>query len=138
MDIHQLPTLNACLNFTAAILLILGYKAIKRNNRKLHQQLMIAALICSAAFLTSYLIYHFNVPGMTRYQGEGIFRFIYFSILITHIPLAVLIVPFVIAAVIYAIQGNFQRHTQITKYLLPVWLYVSVTGVLIYLMLYVF
>jgi len=138
LDVHQLPTLNAILNGTAALFLISGYRAIKQKNQALHKKFMIAALICSTLFLTSYIYYHFNVQGITKYLGEGMLRFIYFFILLTHIPLAVLIVPFVIAAVIFAIQGNFEKHVQITRWLYPVWMYVSITGVLIYLLLYIF
>ena len=94
-----------------------------------------AALIASTLFLGFYLIYHFAV-GVTRYQGKGIARFIYFTILLTHTPLAVVIVPFSLAAVYHALRGNFVSHTRITRWLFPVWLYVSITGVVIYFMLY--
>lgn len=99
---------------------------------------MMTALAASFLFLCSYLTYHFLHQGLTRYQGEGIWRFIYFFILLTHTPLAAVIVPFCIAAVYFAFKGNFKKHTAITVWLLPVWMYVSLTGVLIYLMLYVF
>jgi putative membrane protein len=100
--------------------------------------LMLAALAASFLFLCSYLTYHFFYHGFTRYQGEGILRPIYFFILLTHTPLAVLIVPFCVAAVYFAFKGNFKKHTAITRWLLPTWMYVSLTGVLIYFMLYVF
>ena len=138
MDLHNLPTLNATLNGLAGILLFLGWRAIKAKDQKRHQKLMIAALVTSVAFLISYIIYHTQVRGVTHYQGEGIWRGIYFFILLTHTPLAVLIVPVSLMAVWHAYHKNFRKHTRITKWLLPVWLYVSVTGVLIYLMLYVF
>ena len=96
-----------------------------------------AALIASTLFLGFYLTYHLSV-GTTRYQDEGISRIIYFTILLTHTPLAVAIVPFSLMAVYHALRGNFVSHTRITRWLFPVWLYVSVTGVLIYLMLYQF
>jgi len=99
---------------------------------------MIAALAASFVFLCSYLTYHYLHPGVTRYQGEGLLRIVYFTILLTHTPLAVLIVPFCLTAVYHAIKGNFEKHTRITRWLFPVWMYVSVTGVIIYLMLYVF
>lgn len=99
---------------------------------------MIGALCASAIFLSSYLYYHFNVGAVTRYTGTGIGRAVYFFILFTHVPLATLIVPFVFLAVREAALGRFDRHTRITRWLWPVWLYVSVTGVLIYLMLYKF
>lgn len=138
MDYHILPTLNACLNFSAGVFLFLGYRAIKARNIKAHKKFMICALVVSTLFLCSYLTYHYLSPGVTRYQREGVFKFIYFFILLTHTPLAAIIVPFCIAAVYFAIKGNFARHVKITRWLYPVWLYVSVTGVLIYLMLYVF
>ena len=134
----HLPTLNASLNAAATVFLLLGWRAIRRGNVSHHKRYMLGALTASALFLASYLIYHLTVHGVTRYQGEGLWRIIYFTILLTHTPLAALIVPFVLAAVWYAVRGDFIRHTRITRKLLPVWLYVSVTGVLIYLMLYVF
>ncbi len=133
-----LPTINACLNGLSFIFLFLGWRAIKARDQQRHKQLMLMALTASFLFLCSYLTYHFLHQGLTRYQGEGIWRFIYFFILLTHTPLAAIIVPFCIAAVYFAFKGNFKKHTAITRWLLPVWMYVSLTGVLIYLMLYVF
>jgi len=139
IDPHYLPTLNACLNGTAAVLLVLGWRAIKQGKREAHKQLMVSALIVSALFLCSYLTYHFMIHGaVTRYQGSGVWRLVYFTVLLTHTPLAAIIVPFCITAVYHAYKQNFSAHVKITKWLLPVWLYVSVTGVVIYLMLYVF
>ena len=139
MDPHNLPTLNACLNATAGILLFFGWRAIKQGKREVHQKFMIAALICSVLFLCSYISYHVLKEGIvTRYPGEGIVRFIYYAILITHTPLAVIIVPFCLIAVYHAYRHNFAAHVKITKWLFPVWMYVSVTGVVIYLMLYIF
>ncbi len=138
MNVSFLPTVNACLNFTAFVFLMLGYFAIKKGDRKCHQQMMIGALIASTLFLVSYLTYHALHPGVTRYQKEGVLRVIYFFILGTHTPLATIIVPFCIAAVYQAIKGNFNAHKKITRWLWPVWIYVSLTGVLIYLMLYIF
>ena len=134
----HLPTLNACLNFTAGVLLFLGWRAIRNKKSAVHKKFMIAALACSFLFLVSYLTYHLTTVGITRYQGQGIMRFIYFTILLTHTPLAVLIVPFALAAVYFALREDFKRHVAITRWLLPVWLYVSLTGVFIYLMLYIF
>ncbi|MBI5150311.1 MAG: DUF420 domain-containing protein [Candidatus Omnitrophica bacterium] len=136
--ISWFPTINASLNATAAVLLFLGWRAIKSKNTVVHKRFMIAALVASTLFLVSYLTYHLTVAGVTRYQGQGISRFIYFLILLTHTPLAVMIVPFCLAAVYFAVRGDFKRHVRITKWLLPVWMYVSVTGVLIYFMLYIF
>jgi len=138
MDISNLPTLNACLNAAAGVLLFSGWRAIKQGKKEVHQKFMIAALICSALFLCSYVTYHVLKEGVvTRYTGEGIIRVIYFTILLTHTPLAVIIVPFCIIAVYHAYRQNFVAHVKITKWLFPVWMYVSVTGVLIYLMLYI-
>ena len=138
MGVHDLPTLNATLNGLAGILLFFGWCAIKSGNEKLHQKLMLCALTVSTAFLISYVTYHSLVKGVTHYKGEGIWRVIYFFILSTHTPLAVIIVPFSLIAVWHAYHKNFKKHTRITKWLLPVWMYVSLTGVLIYLMLYIF
>ena len=138
MNSPHLPTLNACLNLTAGILLFLGWRAIRNKKSAVHKKFMIAALVASFLFLISYLTYHLTTMGVTRYQGQGIPRFIYFSVLLTHTPLAVIIVPFCLRAVYFALRGDFARHVRITKWLLPVWMYVSVTGVLIYLMLYIF
>ena len=133
----NLPILNASLNATAGILLFLGWRAIKQGKQKVHQKFMITALCISVLFLCSYLTYHY-FEGVHRYQGQGIWRPIYFFILGTHTPLAVIIVPFCLTAVYHAVRGNFQKHTRITKWLFPTWMYVSVTGVIIYFMLYVF
>ena len=139
IDPHNLPPVNACLNGAAGFFLILGWRAIKQGNRGLHQRFMTLALICSALFLCSYVSYHVMIKGVvTRYQGEGLVRVVYFFILATHTPLAAIIVPFSIAAVYQAYRKNFVAHVRITRWLLPAWMYVSVTGVLIYLMLYVF
>lgn len=138
MDISILPTINACLNFTAFMFLTLGFFAIKKGDRKKHQKMMISALISSSLFLISYITYHSLHPGVTHYQKEGISRTIYFFILGTHTPLAAIIVPFCIAAVYQAIKGDFEKHKKITRWLWPVWMYVSLTGVIIYLMLYIF
>lgn len=137
MDITILPTINACLNFSAGVLLLLGYKAIKRGDQISHRKLMVAALVVSTVFLVSYLTYH-HFHGSTKYTKEGMIRLVYFTILITHTPLAALVVPSCITAVYFALKGDFRAHVRITKWLYPVWMYVSVTGVVIYLMLYVF
>ena len=139
MNIAYFPTINACLNGLAGVLLFFGWRAIKANQRERHRSLMIAAVITSALFLCSYVTYHVLKEGVvTRYEGEGLLRWVYFAILLTHTPLAMLIVPFVIRAVWLALKGEYKRHARITRWLLPVWLYVSVTGVLIYFMLYIF
>ena len=132
------PTINASLNLIAAIFLLLGYRAIKEKKQLVHRRYMIMALCASALFLISYVSYHAMVGTVTRYEGEGILRVLYFFILLTHTPLAVLILPFVVASVYLAVKGNYAAHTKITRWLWPVWMYVSLTGVAIYLMLYVF
>ncbi len=132
------PTINASLNFTAGLLLLCGWLAIKRKDQELHRQYMTAALICSALFLVCYVSYHAMMHGVvTKYQGAGIKKLVYFTILVTHTILAVIIVPFCLRAVWHAKRGDFVRHTRITRWLYPVWMYVSVTGVVIYLMLYI-
>jgi len=136
MSLPLLPTINASLNGIAAVLLFLGWRAIKSGNRERHKTIMIAALLTSGAFLVCYLYYHFTAVGITRYQGQGIMRLIYFVILLSHTPLATLMTPFILAAVYFAWRGRFETHTRITRWVWPVWMYVSVTGVLIYVMLY--
>ncbi len=138
MNLPILPTINASLNGLAGIFLVLGFLAIKRRNVALHQYCMRSAFTSSALFLCTYLYYHLTSAGITRYKGQGIWKGIYFFVLGTHTPLAVLIVPFIILAIRHAYKGDFVKHTRITRWLYPTWLYVSVTGVIIYLMLYVF
>ncbi|KAB2861325.1 MAG: DUF420 domain-containing protein [Anaerolineae bacterium] len=133
----DLPTLNAILNTTAAILLSLAYYFIKHDRWKAHRATMIAAVVVSAMFLTSYLIYHAQV-GSKPYEGEGILRIIYFLILIPHVILAAVNVPFILLTLWRAYKDPFDgRHRKIARYVWPVWIYVSVTGVLVYIMLYV-
>lgn len=137
MEISVFPTINACLNFSAGVLLLFGFRAIKRGDQATHRKFMIAALVMSTLFLISYLTYHY-LHGSTKYTKEGLLRVVYFTILLTHTPLAALIVPFCLAAVYFAVKGDFRKHVRITKWLYPAWMYVSVTGVVIYLMLYIF
>ena len=134
----SLPLLNATLNGTSGIFLILGFIAIKKGNQKRHATWMIAAFTTSILFLISYLYYHFTVRLVTHYPGKGIWRVVYFFILGTHTPLAGLVAPASLAAIWFAAKKKFETHKKITRWLWPVWLYVSVTGVVIYLMLYVF
>jgi len=133
-----LPTINASLNATAGILLIFGGIAIKNKQVEAHKKIMISAFYCSALFLCCYLYYHLTSRGISHYQGKGILRIIYFLVLIPHTLLAVTIVPFIIMAIRYALRGEIDKHTRITRKLYPTWLYVSVTGVVVYLMLYIF
>jgi uncharacterized membrane protein YozB (DUF420 family) len=134
---HDLPAVNACVNGLAALLLLGGRAAVRRGRRELHRTLMLGAVAMSALFLASYFYYHFNVKLVTRYAGDGADRILYLGILITHVVLAPLVVPFSLAAIWQAWRGRLDRHVRITRWLWPVWLYVSVTGVAIYLMLYV-
>jgi uncharacterized membrane protein YozB (DUF420 family) len=137
MSISQLPALNAILNSVSAILLITGYFFIRQKNIKAHRTSMISAFVTSTLFLTSYLIYHFSKElGPTRFLGEGIIRPVYFLILITHTALAIVIVPMVLVTFSRALKKRFDPHRKIARWTLPIWLYVSVTGVIVYLMLY--
>ena len=130
-----LPHLNAALNASSFVLLISGYYFIRRKRVIAHRNCQIAALTTSVVFLISYLTYHYH-HGVTRFAGQGIARPIYFTILTTHTFLAAVIVPFVIITVRRAKRGDFQRHKRIARVTLPMWLYVSITGVIVYLMLY--
>jgi putative membrane protein len=130
-----LPHLNAALNASSFILLSSGYVFIRRKNVKAHRNCQLAALTASVLFLISYLTYHAH-HGVTRFAGQGIARPIYFTILFTHTFLAAVIVPLVIITVRRAKRGDFQRHKRIARVTLPMWLYVSITGVVVYVMLY--
>lgn len=133
--VSSLPHLNAFLNGTSAVLLIFGYFFIRKGNIAAHRTCQISALAVSLLFLASYLTYHFN-HGATRFTGQGLARPLYFTILTSHTVLAVVIVPLVIVTVFRAIRADFVRHRKIARVTLPLWLYVCVTGVIVYLMLY--
>jgi putative membrane protein len=135
MSVTDLPSLNATLNLISAIFLTLGYMFIRQGKPERHKKMMVAALITSALFLTSYLIYHYAV-GSVPYPHHDWTRPVYFAILIPHVILAALMVPFVLMAVYYAMRERFDKHTRITRWLWPVWMFVSVSGVVVYLMLY--
>ena len=135
MGISDLPALNATLNSISTIFIAAGWYLIRRGHWRQHIACMIAAITTSAAFLVSYLIYHAHA-GSVRFTGQGIVRPIYFTILITHILLAFIILPLVIATVVPALRRRWGSHTRVGRWTMPVWLYVSVTGVLVYLMLY--
>jgi putative membrane protein len=130
-----LPPLNAGLNACAAVLLALGWRAVKRGDRALHARLMTSAFAASSLFLVSYLAYHF-VHGDTRFWGTGALKAAYLALLASHVLLSMLVVPLSLAAFFFAWQQRFDAHKRITRVLLPVWLYVSVTGVAVYLLLY--
>ena len=133
--ISYLPHLNACLNATSAVLLFTGYAFIRSRNVAAHRACQIAALVVSLLFLASYLTYHYH-HGSTRFQGTGIVRPIYFTLLTSHTILAVVIVPLVALTFYRALRNDFARHRRIARITLPLWLYVSITGVIVYLMLY--
>jgi len=135
MNLSDLPTLNAILNSTCAVFLILGFRYIKNGDQQSHKKMMILALVVSGMFLISYVIYHYNVPS-TPYPHHDWTRPVYFAILLPHIILAAIMGPFIIAAVIFAFKGKFETHKKIVKWIWPVWIFVSVSGVVIYLMLY--
>lgn len=135
MTIADLPALNATLNGLSALLLSTGYVLIRRGRRDLHKQFMLAALATSSLFLVSYVIYHANT-GSRPFQGTGVVRPIYFAILITHVILAAVIVPLALTTAIRGLKAQYRLHRAIARWTLPLWLYVSVTGVVIYLMLY--
>ena len=135
MQIGDLPALNATLNGLSAILLTTGYVLIRRGRRTLHKRCMLAALTTSALFLASYVIYHLNT-GSKPFPGQGPIRVIYFTILITHVILAVTILPLALTTTARGLLEQYDRHVRLARWTLPIWLYVSVTGVVIYLMLY--
>lgn len=134
MDLIEiLPPVQASLNITAASLMSVGYFFIRRGNRSAHKISMISALVVSTLFFIFYLYYH-SVVGNIPFAGQGVVRPIYFSVLITHVILAAAIVPLVLVTVSFVLRGKFQQHRRVARWTLPVWLYVSVTGVLIYLL----
>lgn len=135
MTFADLPALNATLNALSAVLLTTGYVLIRRGNRVLHKKFMLAALGSSTAFLASYIVYHANA-GSRPFPGQGAIRPVYFAILVTHVVLAAMIVPLALVTAARGLRGQFDRHVRIARWTLPIWLYVSVTGVVIYLMLY--
>ena len=137
MSLRDLPTLNALLNATSAFLLMAGVRHIYVKNVEAHKRCMVSAFIVSTLFLISYLFYHFNV-GSVGFTGEGWIRPVYFSILITHSVLAVLVPPMAVITLYRAWRGDFERHRRIARWTYPIWLYVSFTGVAVYLLLYVF
>lgn len=133
-DLSFMPAVNATLNATAAALLTAGWIAVRRQQRRLHQYLMVSAFVCSAVFLVGYVLYHY-AHGDTRYEGAGPMRYAYFFILITHVLLSMAVVPMSLAALWLAARKRFARHRRVTRILLPIWLYVSITGVAIFFML---
>jgi len=133
--ISYLPHINACLNGTSAVLLFSGYSFIRSGNVVAHRTCQVSALVVSILFLASYLTYHYH-HGATRFQGTGLARPIYFTVLTSHTILAIVIVPLVALTFYRALRRDFTRHRRIARITLPLWLYVSITGVIVYLMLY--
>jgi uncharacterized membrane protein YozB (DUF420 family) len=141
--IFTLPHVNALLNTTSAALLVAGYVLVRRRRIEAHRRAMLAAFFVSAAFLASYVLYHtllayYLGQGPTKFTGEGFVRPVYFTILLTHTVLAVIVVPFILLTLRRGLRRQDERHRRIARWTLPVWLYVSVTGVAVYLMLYHF
>ena len=133
--ISTLPAVNAMLNGTSALLLVSGYLLIRRRKVTAHKTCMVTALVVSTVFLMSYLTLRYYA-GMTRFTGQGWIRPVYFAILISHTVLAATIVPLALVTLARALRGRFDKHVRIARWTLPLWLYVSVTGVLVYLILY--
>ena len=133
-EVYFLPKLNAFINGTASLVLIAAFFAIKNKNIKLHRNLMLTALILSALFLLSYITYH-SLTVSTPFGGEGVIRNIYFIILLSHIILAIVIVPLVLITFSRALAEKFDKHKKIARITLPLWLYVTITGVVVYLMI---
>ena len=135
LPLHALPLLNAILNSLSAVLLCSGYIAIRRRRVSLHKTCMLSAFVTSTLFLVSYLTYHYHV-GSRPFTGQGGVRLVYFTILISHTVLAAVIVPLVLLTLTRAWKAQWTRHRRLARWTLPLWLYVSVTGVVVYLMLY--
>lgn len=135
IDPHDLPLVNACLNATAAVLLVAGFAFVRNGKIRYHKACMGTAVAVSTLFLVSYLTYHYQV-GSIRFTAQGWPRPLYFTVLLTHTVLAVAVVPLVLVTLWRALRGRFDRHARIARWTLPVWLYVSITGVVVYLMLY--
>ncbi len=137
MSVTDLPLLNAVLNSTSTVFLLFGYYYIRHGRKVLHHRAMLGALITSSLFLVSYLAYHYNV-GSVKFQGQGVVRTVYFTILISHTILAATVPVLAGITFIRALRERYDRHRKIARWTLPIWLYVSFTGVIIYLMLYQF
>ena len=133
--ISDLPTVNATLNAISTVLLTVGFLMIRRRKIVAHRNCMIAAFVVSGLFLTSYLIYHYHA-GSTPFEGSGWIRYVYFAVLIPHIILAAAILPLALTTLYFALRKRFIQHQRIARWTLPIWLYVSVTGIIVYWMLY--
>jgi putative membrane protein len=135
VTLRDLPTLNACLNAASALLLVLGWTLIRRRRIDAHRRTMTAAFVCSTLFLVSYLVYHAQV-GSVRFPGSGGARTFYLGLLLTHTVLAAAVAPLAVTTFVLARRGRFAKHRRLARVTLPLWLYVSVTGVVVYVMLY--
>jgi uncharacterized membrane protein YozB (DUF420 family) len=129
------PAWDAILNGTSGVLLLCGYAMIRKGRVLAHKTFMISAVVCSAIFLVNYVVYHLRV-GVHRFQGQGAIRPVYFTILISHTILAIAIVPLVIIVLTRALRGQFMRHRALARWTFPIWVYVSITGVIVYFLLY--
>jgi len=135
VSLSDLPALNATLNAVSGVLLMIGYAFIRRGQTRRHRAAMISACIVSALFLTSYVIYHANI-GSKPFTGRGPIRIVYFTILLTHVVLAATVPPLAIITLSRGLRARFERHVAIARWTFPIWMYVSVTGVIVYFMLY--
>ena len=135
MTVHDLPAVNATLNGLSGILLAIGYILIRTRRIELHRKVMISAFITSSLFLVCYLVYHAQV-GSVRFTRQGFVRPLYYTILITHVTLAASVVPLAIITLTRGLKGRFVQHKRIARWTFPIWMYVSVTGVLVYVLLY--
>src|SRR5919201_362214 len=135
MTIHDLPAVNASLNAISGVLLVIGYALMRARRIDLHRRVMIAAFAASSLFLVCYVIYHAQV-GSVRFTRQGFVRPLYFTILITHVTLAAAVLPMAILTLSRGLNARYDRHRTIARWTFPIWLYVSVTGVLVYVLLY--
>jgi uncharacterized membrane protein YozB (DUF420 family) len=135
IDYSVLPAVNATLNATSGVFLLAGYVMIKRREIQAHRNAMLAAFASSTLFLISYVVYHYHA-GSRPFPGSGAIRLVYFAILITHVLLAMVILPLAISTLTKGLRGQYVRHKRVAKWTFPLWMYVSVTGVIVYLMLY--
>ena len=135
MTVHDLPAINASLNAISGVLLLIGYALIRARRVTLHRKFMIAAFAASSLFLVCYIVYHAQV-GSVRFTRQGFVRPLYFTILITHVTLAAVVLPMAIITLRRGLSAKYQLHRRIARWTFPVWLYVSVTGVLVYVLLY--
>jgi uncharacterized membrane protein YozB (DUF420 family) len=135
LDVHQLPSLNAALNALSGVFLLTGYTMIRQRRIAAHRTCMLAAFLTSTLFLISYVTYHLNA-GSRPFTGHGPIRLVYFGILISHVFLAAAILPLALTTLRHGLAARYDRHVRIARWTFPIWMYVSVTGVIIYLMLY--